>query len=254
MMKVLIVEDEELAAERLQDLLMGYNPEIKILNILDTISSTVSFLKKEEDQIDLILLDIQLADGKSFEIFQQCEVYTPIIFTTAYDEFALEAFRVNSIDYLMKPITLVELKRALDKFLKVRSKSSEPVIPQSLAKELLKGKAFKQRFLVKTGERMYFKDSHQIAYFYAIDKFCYLVTKESSQKYLIDYTLEQLQDLLDPSRFFRINRSIIVYIDAIKEVRKFQGNRLRIFTHSDSREEMIVSRQKVQTFYNWLDT
>jgi DNA-binding LytR/AlgR family response regulator len=253
-MRILIVEDEELAAERVRTLLKKYDPELVILEVLDTVSSTVSFLRSSSEHIDLILLDIQLADGKSFEIFQQISVDIPIIFTTAYDEYALEAFRVNSIDYLLKPIQQDELERAITKLIRVRSNGSgKPVIDIELARQFLQKKTYKQRFLVKSGERMHFRNASEIAYFHAVDKFCYLVTRESGKKYLVDFTLEQLDKLLDPTTFFRINRSVLLHVDEIREIRKYQGNRLKILTHTDSREDMIVSRPKVPLFYSWLE-
>lgn len=252
-MNILIVEDEELASERLRDLLTGYDPEIKIMACLDTVSSTVSFLRKHHQDTDLILLDIQLADGKSFEIFQQFNVLTPVIFTTAYDEYAMEAFELNSIDYLMKPISPDKLKKALDKYSRITNRQTKPAIPGDLARQLLEKKSSKQRFVVHSGSRILFKYADEIGYFYAQDKSCFLVEREKHQKYLLDATLEQIEAEVDPSRFFRINRSVIIHLDHIREVRRHLGKRLRIITKIPATDDLTVSRTRVGSFKEWLE-
>ncbi len=253
-MKVLIVEDEELAGERLKDLILEYDPEINIVDILDTVSSAVSFLRKNHQSIDLIFLDIQLADGKSFEIFQQFNVLIPVIFTTAYDDYAMEAFELNSIDYLMKPIAAPKLHKALDKYARVvKNTTIAPSIDSNLAQQLLDKKSYKTRFVVTSGQRILFKESHQIGYFFAQDKSCFLIENEQNNRFLVDYTLDYLESILDPSQFFRINRSVIIHIGFIKEVRTHLGKRLKIVPNLSVKDDLTVSRNRVSSFKEWLE-
>lgn len=248
-MKVLIVEDEELAAERLKSLLLRHDPSIETYPRLDTVKEAVPFIAQHSAQIDLILLDIQLADGRSFEIFNHIEVSIPIIFVTAYDEYALDAFKVNSIDYLMKPVRFEELTRALEKF--GRMGGPKPTIdPGSLTR--LIGRPFKSRFLVKAGQRMFFKHLQDIAYFYAEDKLCYLVEQTEGKKFLVDHTLEQLDSVLNPSEFFRINRSVIIHITAVQEIRKYDSSRYQV-SMNGSKNPFIISRTKTAEFKEWLE-
>ncbi len=249
-MRILIVEDEELAAERLHGMVSDYDNTIDILGPLDTIKEAVHFLKDHRETIDLILLDIQLADGKSFEIFNQVQFNNPVIFTTAYDEYAIEAFQLNSIDYLLKPISREDLKKALDKFFRIQ-KNQAPFMSRELINNLLTKRKFKERFLVKSGQRMYFRDTAEIDHFFADDKLCYLTDLEG-KKFLIDFTLEQLEDMLNPESFFRINRSAIVQLKSIREIRQLNGNRLQVFTKSGSGDHLIVSRSRVPNFKTWL--
>lgn len=253
-MKVLIVEDEELAGERLKDLVLAYDPEITIMDILDTVSGTVSFLRKQHQSVDLIFLDIQLADGKSFEIFQQFNVLIPVIFTTAYDNYAMDAFELNSIDYLMKPIASPKLHKALDKYARVVQNSDlTPRIDQKLAQQLLEKKAFKTRFVVTSGQRILFKESDQIGYFFAQDKSCFLIENEENKRFLVDYTLDYLESILDPRHYFRINRSVIINIQFIKEVRSYIGKRLKVIPAVSSKDDFTVSRKRVAAFKAWLE-
>ena len=250
-MKVLIVEDEALAAERLIDQIREYDDQIEIVGPLDTVSDTIRLLRRNRSDIDLIFLDIQLADGKSFEIYNEVEFHNPVIFTTAYDEYAIEAFRLNSIDYLLKPIVAEELKSALDKYFRLAS-TERKGIPPELISGLLKNKPFKERFLVKAGQRMYFRHTRDIDHFTAHDKLCYLVDQTEGRKFLIDHTLEQLEEILDPQRFFRISRSAIVQLEAIVEIRPVKGNRLAVRTLQNKDNSLLVSRARTGDFKNWL--
>ncbi len=253
-MKVLIVEDEELASERLRDLIVKYDPATEILASLDTVKDTLHFLRENVGSIDLIFLDVQLADGKSFEIFRRFNVMTPVIFTTAFDSYAMEAFELNSIDYLMKPISEKSLYTALDKFARVRqSRSPGPALAPEVAAQLINQKKHKNRFVVNSGNRILFKDISGIGYFYAQDKTAYLYDRKESRKFLIDYTLDQLEGLLDPEHFFRINRSVVVNLSFIREVRKHPGKRLQIMPADTCREDMVVSRNRVGDFKQWLE-
>ena len=204
-MNVLIVEDEELAAERLEALIKKYDSRITILNRIDTVKETVAFIKANEQETDLIFLDIQLADGKSFEIFNKIKFYTPIIFVTAYDEYTLKAFKLNSIDYLLKPASFEEVSAALSKFKHLKAQNQHPIIDKKLISAILSETAihYKKRFLVKFGKQIQFKNAEEIGYIFADDKICHIVEMNTARKYMIDHTLEELDEgLLDPQMFF----------------------------------------------------
>ena len=256
-MNVLIVEDEALAYERLEKMLTDYDPGINVLYNIDTVKDAVAFMQSHRDNIDLVFLDIQLADGKSFEIFNKIDYPKPVIFTTAYDEYALQAFKLNSIDYLLKPIKYDELENALNKFKNLGNEPEPtPIIDKELISAILSqgGKRYKQRFLVKFGSRIQFKSCTEAAYFYAEDKICYLVTKPGGKKYMIDHTLEELSnDLLDPQQFFRISRQHIINIDTIQEVKSFHNNRLELVLNIPYEDKLVVSRGRVTDFKNWLN-
>lgn len=256
-MKVLIVEDEQLAVDQLESLLRSYDPNITVLDRIDSVEQAVNYMNSHGNQIDLVFLDIQLADGKSFEIFRKINYPYPVLFTTAYDDYALNAFKLNSIDYLLKPVKQDELAAALDKFrLLQKNNNSDSVIDRQLIESLLSNhsKNFKQRFLVKLGSRLQFKSVDESAYFSAEDKICYLVQKPDAKRFVIDHTLEELdQDLLDPKRFFRISRQHIVQIDTIKEIRNL-GTRMELILTIPTSEKLFVSRNRAVDFKNWLNS
>ncbi len=254
-MNVLIVEDEPLAVERLIELIKSCDPYIQILSSIDTVSEAAVYMEKHEDILDLIFLDIQLADGKSFEIFNKISFSKPIIFTTAYDEYAIQAFKVNSIDYLLKPVKQEELEGALNKFNELsKNNNHSPTFDQNALTQLLTNtKNYKQRFLVKFGSKIQYKNSSEAAFFYAEDKICHLHTFNDGKKYLIDHTLEELQNqLLDPNKFFRISRQCIINIDAIREIVS-QSNRLQIISKAPAENTLWVSRSRISEFKEWLD-
>ncbi len=252
-MRVIIVEDEELAAERLVQLVKSIDPSIEVVTQLDTIADTVQFLKTQASP-DLIFLDIQLADGRSFEIFEKTLVDSPIIFITAYDQFTLKAFKVNSIDYLLKPIQKEDLRLALEKFKKLNRKgvNSEEL---QLLKEIVRSKfhAYKQRLVIKAGNKIQFKPTEEVAYFFADGKEAYLVSRNESRRHLIGYTLEELEKILDPKDFFRISRKFIVRADAIAEVKGLISSRLEIKLIHNTEHELSVSRERAHEFKTWLD-
>ncbi|MEM8567068.1 MAG: LytTR family DNA-binding domain-containing protein [Bacteroidota bacterium] len=255
-MNVLIVEDEQLAVERLEKLIRDYDPSINVLYTVDTVNEAAAFMSSHQDRLDLVFLDIQLADGKSFEIFGKINYSKPVIFTTAYDEYALKAFKLNSIDYLLKPIKYEELDAAINKFKELSKNSgSQPVVDNELLMSILqKGeRSYKQRFVVKFGSRIQFKKSDEIAYFYAEDKICYLISSTSGKRYVIDHTLEELDDqLLNPGKFFRINRQYIICIDSVKEI-KSRDNRLEVLLSVPSDGLLTVSRGRTSDFKDWLN-
>ena len=253
-MKVLIAEDEKLAAERLQDLLQQCAPEAVVLDQVDSVTDAVSFLKKTKG-LDLLLLDIQLADGKSFEIFEKIDIDIPVIFTTAYDQYAIHAFKFHSIDYLLKPIQQDDLIQALRKLKKFSvPRGPEPIDIQAL-KELLNKthKSFKERFMIKTGNKLQYKLTSDIAYFFAEGKEAFLVTKNENRKFLIDQTLEDLELVLDPRQFFRISRKFVIHIDSIREIKGSVSTRMEVKLNQSCEHDLSVSRDRAQELKAWLD-
>ncbi|WP_305981988.1 LytR/AlgR family response regulator transcription factor [Roseivirga thermotolerans] len=251
-MKVLIVEDESMAAKRLSALLKKMEPTVEILDQLDSVKTAVKWLKVNES--DLLFFDIQLADGLSFEILNQVSVKAPIIFTTAFDEYAIRAFKVNSIDYLLKPIDPKELEMALAKFHK-NFEDKSPVVPNMhMLQEAMKmlSRQYKERFVVKVGEHIHTLAVKDTAYFFSQEKATYLVT-EGGKRYIIDFTLEEVEGLVDPDEFFRISRKYLVSMRAIKDIITYSNSRLRIMLRQADDMDAIVSRERVQDFKKWLD-
>lgn len=254
-MNIVIVEDEPLAADRLQELVHEYESHIQVLARLDSVESAVSWFK-ENGMPDLIFMDIQLADGISFQIFEQSQIKAPVIFTTAYDEYAIRAFKVNSIDYLLKPLSFDSVANALDKFVNLHVKQEAPAaIDPTLLKTLMsqiQKPSYKSRFIVKKGEHLLSVDINQVNYFYAEDKVSFLKTREG-KRFIIQQTLGELEELLDPAIFFRINRQYIARFEAIEDIISYSNSRLKVKLSHCEDDEIIVSKQKVQAFKSWLD-
>jgi DNA-binding LytR/AlgR family response regulator len=254
-MKVLIIEDEIPAAEKLQRYLVKYDPSIEVLAHLTTVIDSVAWLQDKQDTVDLIFMDIQLMDGLSFQIFQQISIRKPVIFITAFNEFALDAFKVNSIDYLLKPITFTDLSTSLKKLETLREQLQWNTQKTEQLQEVFatpKSRDYKSRFMVKLGDHIRSITTDQISSFYADGRDVHLVTTQS-RKFIIDYTLETLEDLLDPATFFRINRTFILNINSIKDVIVYSSSRLKITLTQDFDKEIIVSREKVGDFKEWFD-
>jgi len=254
-MNVLIIEDEPFAQQELIRLLNGIDPGIRILKCIDSVEESVSYLEGPE-QPDLILMDIQLSDGMSFEIFNRVDVKPPVIFTTAYDEYAIKAFKVNSIDYLLKPIEEEDLVRALDKFRKWEEKSSGSsafLSAQQLEKLLgLYKPGYKSRLVVKMGDRIRHVEAKEIAYFYSEDKVTFIITT-NGERYMLNYSLEQLEKMMNPDDFYRLNRKYIAHINAIGSIDKYFNSRLRIGLKPEVEDDVLISRTKVSDFLNWLE-
>jgi DNA-binding LytR/AlgR family response regulator len=252
-MRAIVVEDEELAAERLIDLIKAIDPTIEIVAQPDTVADTLHFLKTQPVP-DVIFLDIQLADGRSFEIFERASIDSPIIFITAYDQFTLKAFKVNSIDYLLKPVQKEDLRLALEKLKKLNRKGLNGD-ELDLLKEIIKskGQSYKQRLVIKAGNKIQFKPAEEVAYFFADGKEAYMVSRKENRKHLIGYTLEELEEILDPRDFFRISRKFIVRADAIAEVKGLISSRLEVKLIQNAEHELAVSRERAQDFKTWLD-
>ena len=252
MKTVLIIEDEEAACQRLQKLVTDALPEAVILSPLASIRSAIEWFSVNAAP-DLIFLDVHLADGQSFEIFKKVKVTSPIIFTTAYDQYALEAFKVNSIDYLLKPIKKDELKRAIDKFLSFNVPAHSDINFQKLLSAIQSPKlSYKQRFVVRYGEHIKTIEASDSAYFYTENKANFLVTKDN-KRFAIDYNLDQLDELLDPKKFFRINRQFIIGFHAITDMFSYSKSRVLIKLNPPSKLETIVSSERSASFKLWLN-
>ncbi len=256
-MKIFIVEDEELAVKKLQKTLHAVNPDIIIAGTADSIASSVEWLQNNP-QPDLILMDIELADGQSFEIFNLFKVKSPVIFTTSYDEYALKAFKVNSIDYLLKPIQKEDMAAALNKFMELKdvyNAGDEPVLQvNSLIKELqhtLQNKEYRKRFLVKHLQKLISVDIENIAYFYSDDRINFFKTFDD-KKYVIDYTMDEIEAMVDPHSYFRINRAFLVSVKCIDQIHDYFGNRLKLYLRPEIEKEALVSREKVSEFKDWM--
>lgn len=255
-MKILIVEDEDLAAKRLNQMIKVVLPDAVIFGPLDTISATVVHLKTEV-AYDLIFMDIQLADGKSFTIFDQIRILTPVIFTTAYDEFALQAFEHNSIDYLLKPVKKEQLKLSIDKFLKLKEYYGSNEANSKLY-DILKNlkmpanPVYKDRFLISRGDAMFPVRSNEIACFFAEEKAVFLLTHEN-KRHIIPNSIEELSEKLDPKLFFRVNRQYILSSDSIRKVYNHFNFKLKVEIKNDPKIEIFVSRSKTNSFKAWMN-
>jgi DNA-binding LytR/AlgR family response regulator len=250
-MKVIIIEDEIPAAKRLEKLLHSYNDGIEIVHKSDSIESSVRYLSAAEN-IDLIFMDIQLADGLSFDIFEQVKITTPVIFTTAFDQYTLKAFKVNSIDYLLKPIDENELQKSLAKYQQLYAKTqnnfSDKIL--KLVQDMNTVK-YKERLLIKRGQQLSYLKIESTAYCFADGKLCYAVDFNGI-KYLLENNLSQLEEQLQPDNFYRINRHLLVNIEAVKKVHTWLGGRLKVEVLPATTAETIVSRERVNGFKEWL--
>ncbi len=249
MTKVLIVEDEKPAQDHLERILKKVDPNVQILDKIDSVKTAVTWLQNH--QADLIFMDIHLADGISFSIFDQVNIQTPIIFTTAYDAYAIQAFKVNSIDYLLKPIDEDDLIQSLQKFKTIQSKQQIP--SELLLKALLNtSKIYQERFIVHRGERLMSVTLDQIAYFEGEDRYVYLVKKDGS-KFIVDYRLSDLEELLDPTLFFRLNRSFITHFESIASMVHVSKSRIKIELSPQAKRDIIISTENSQSFKKWLN-
>ncbi len=248
-MKILILEDESRAANHLERLLAKVAPNMQVILRIESVRDGVKYLQNNPGP-DLIFSDIQLADGLSFEIYNQVTVRCPIIFTTAYDHYALEAFQTNGIDYLLKPIEEERLKQAIEK---ARHFSPALLLEKILSiGNLGSEKAFKSRFIVKVGDKIKSVPVDEILVFYSQEKASFIRTSDG-HNYCIDYALDQLEPMLDPEIYFRINRKYLVKIDACTNILAWTNSRLRLKIDGIEDSEIIVARERVQDFKNWLD-
>ncbi len=249
-MNILIIEDERPAADRLKKMVSELLQDSQLNGHLDSITAAVKWLESNPAP-DLIFCDIQLSDGLSFEIFDRVQVTSPIIFTTAFDQYAIKAFKLNSVDYLLKPIDPKELANAIEKF---QSFNIKPSIDLSQIKELLmpQTKVYKSRFMVKIGEKIQSVLTSEIAFFYSEERITFLENIEG-KKFILDYTLDQLENMLDPKKFFRLNRKYIASYEAISEIHTYSNSRLKIRLKNCADNDILVSREKVGGLKEWLD-
>ena len=251
--KILIVDDSPTERHALSELLAksGYN-------VVTAESGEEAIAKSKSELPDLILMDIELADGQSFEIFNLIKVKSPVIFTTSYDEYALKAFKVNSVDYLLKPIQKDELEAAISKFQQMKEtfQVDKPGDPQmsALVKELqqtLQHKEYRKRFLVKHAQKLLSIEMDRIAYFFSDDRINFFKTFDD-KKYIVDYTMDEIEQMLDPEQYFRINRAFMVSIKSIDQIHDYFGNRLKLNLKPSIDKEALVSREKVSQFKEFM--
>ena len=260
MLRALILEDEPLAASRLAQLLQTQTQvPLQVAATLASVQEAVQYFK-EQPLPDVAFFDIQLGDGLSFEVFEQVEVPCPIIFTTAYDAYALRAFKANSIDYLLKPIDQEDLTKALQKLQRLTVSSSTPrqdasfqMLQQALQQlQSPVGPAYKNRFVLKVGEHLRAIPVEEIDFFYSFEKATFLQTTDN-RRYALDYTMDQLEQLVNPQQFFRVNRGYLVQWPAIQDIIHYTNSRLKLILRQHAQEEVLVSRERVSTFRAWLD-
>ena len=254
-MNVVIIEDESLSVRRLEKMLLEYDPTIQILARLPSVTKSLRWFGEHQDDLpDLIFMDIHLEDDSAFRIIEKTQLALPIIFTTAYDQYTLQAFKANSIDYLLKPIDTDELVAALAKFKRIHQsdRPSSSANVDALIQYLRKpSTAYKDRFMVTIGSRIQSIQTDQIAYFFYDEKATWLQTHEG-RPISIEYSLEKLATLLDPSRFFRVNRAFLITLDAIKTIHTYSSSKLKLDLEPISRQEVFVSGDRITDFKAWL--
>jgi len=250
-MKYVIIEDEDPAASRLQKMVQEIWPDAVMTDHLVSVKSAIDYLKTHTHP-DLIFLDIQLGDGISFEIFDEVTPDCPVIFTTAFDQYAIQAFKVNSIDYLLKPVKKEELSGALDKYKTLSEKGTNDKVDYGKLLDLIKGKSdFQKRILIRFGDTIKAVEVNDVAYFYTESKINFLCTFDS-KSYPIDQNLDQLEAIIDPAVFFRINRQFIVHIKAIAKMVTYSKSRVKLLLNPETPIETIVSTERSANFKSWL--
>lgn len=252
-MKVLIVEDEELARTNLRNIILKKFDDLEIVGMLGSVKSTIQWLRESEQHPDIIFLDVELSDGMCFDIFNEVRTRARIIITTAYDNYAIKAFKINCIDYLLKPIDPDELQAAVERC-RTAIQESESLDVEALRQALESDhrRVFRSRFIVRIGDRILILPIGEIAYFYAEDKCTYAVTHEG-KRHMLDLTLDGVQESVDPARFFRISRSQIVALEAIESVSKHLNNRLKVNLLPKPNFDAFVSRFRINDFIDWLE-
>ncbi len=247
-MKALIIEDEVFAQKNLTRILNKNFPEMEILDYLDSVQDSINWFKAGK-KADIVFMDVELSDGDCFEIFRQVDIDANIIMTTAYDNYALKAFEAGSVDYILKPIDVDDLKRAVNR---CKAKSKNLDIEAMLKAIGGQKEEYRERYIVKLNDMIIPVKTEDIAYFYAEEKTNYIITK-TGDRYIIDFTLDEIVDDLDPKKFFRISRSCITSMDAISSIIKQSSGRLKIISQPESSFEMTVSRSRVDDFLDWID-
>lgn len=254
-MKILIIEDEAPAFRRLQKLLEEINPEINIIDVIDSVQESIKWFKTQEQLPDLIFMDIQLSDGLSFEIFDSIKINKPVIFTTAFDEYMLRAFKVNSIDYLLKPIKKESLEASLTKYGQMKnlfgSQSTLPDINTLISQISLNDKKYKTRFLVKRGDELISIETSNTAYFHSRNGVVHMTTI-NGRNHIMDFNLDELVQQLDLEKFYRANRQFIIHFPSINKVHKYHKGKLLVEMNQPTDESITISSEKATDFKEWL--
>ncbi|MCD7901269.1 MAG: LytTR family DNA-binding domain-containing protein [Bacteroides sp.] len=249
-MRILIIEDEQPASDKLLRLLDAIDPAIEVVDVLRSVEQAINWFLQHPPP-ELILMDIQLEDGICFEIFEACEIRTPVIFTTAYDTYTLKAFKINSVDYLLKPIIQLELKQALEKFKVFHCRYLDYIRLETVIRHLQP--SVKERFLIKIGEHYKSIPTSCISCFYVRERCNFLMT-DAGKHYPIDYSLEKIEQLIDSGVFFRVSRNFIVRYPAIRDIIAYSSSRLKIILENwKDQEDILVSRERVNAFKKWID-
>jgi len=249
-MKVVIIEDEQPAVRKLIRLLAETDPDIEIVDVLQSVEQSINYFLQNPAP-DLIFMDIQLEDGLCFEIFEKSRIKTPVIFTTAYDEYILKAFKVNSVDYLLKPVALAELKTAIEKFREFHSHKTNFTKIESVLNQMQS--RTKERFLIKIGEHYKSVPTTDINCFYIRERSNFILVN-AGKNYPVEYSLDKIEQLIDSGLFFRVNRNYIVNFSAIQDIIAYSSNRLKIILKSrNENDEILVSRERVSEFKKWMD-
>ncbi|MGB0391548.1 MAG: LytR/AlgR family response regulator transcription factor [Salibacteraceae bacterium] len=251
-MKVLLIEDESLLAKELQRTIKSIRPNFEVVNVIRSVEEGVDWFSKKRE-IDLIISDIQLTDGTSFELFKQIQVSTPIVFTTAYDEFAIKAFKLNSIDYLLKPIDQKDLVVSIEKFEKLWGKNK--ILDVDVLNHLISKnteQSYKSKFLIRVGDQYKKVDSDDIGFFFAEGNTVYLVQK-NGKRLIVDHSLDQVTPQLDPKKFFRVNRQVLIHNSSIRGIHKYFNSRLKLEVSPQFETDVLVTRSRVSDFLTWMN-
>lgn len=251
-MKVLIIEDESLLAKELQRTLKSIRPDFEVVHVIRSVAEGIEWFS-EKRNIDLIISDIQLMDGTSFELFKHIQISTPIVFTTAYDEFAIKAFKLNSIDYLLKPIDEKDLVASINKYETLWG--TKKVLDIEVLNHLISKnteQTYKSKFLIRVGDQYKKVESEDIGFFFAEGNTVYLVQK-NGKKLIVDHSLDQVTPQLDPKKFFRVNRQLLLNNSSIRGIHKYFNSRLKLEIHPTYEQEVLVTRSRVNDFLNWMD-
>lgn len=246
-MNCIIIEDEHHAAKHLENQLALTSSKVNVQATIDSVKNAVSWLKS--NTTDLIFLDVQLGDGLSFEIFDHVQVKTPVIFTTSYDQYAIKAFEVNSIAYLLKPVKAQTLRSAIDKYTEHYSADESGINDKIISVQ----QDYQKRFFTQAGSAIKSISADDVSYFRVQDKRHLIMVSRDGQQHLLDNTLERLEQRLDPEQFFRINRQFIIHIKAIQRMSSQDRGRIKVETAPECKEEMLVSIEKISLFKNWLN-
>lgn len=250
-LRVAIIEDEPATARNLRHMLQDVAPGTEVMAILPSVTAAVPWLQKQMHTCDLLFMDIRLSDGLSFEIFSQVNVTLPVIFITAYDDYALQAFKANGIGYILKPFDEAELSQAIQKYRMFRQDDNSTLL--KLVTQLKEPAAgYKQSFLVHNRDKLIPLTAANIAWFYTAHELVYAGTMDNKQ-YIVDFTMEQLQQQLDPAVFFRANRQFIVQRSAIQEVDFYFNGRLALRVHPEAKEQILISKARVPEFKQWMN-